>query len=240
MTLGQEAVYVKPHIIAIMPVFLGRSCDSPYEFLHEFCKICNAQKRPVGSNEDDYRLKALPFTLKGEADTWFMRLPPNSIRSWSDFKMMFLDQFFSAAKTRAIREEIRGTTQGYDENLNQYWSRYMGLLEACPNHHMLEVEIYSIFYEGMNKESKDLVNSSSGGSFSKLRVRKAKRIMQRLLYAKGPMTIHVLPCPREVRRMLQQWEMMISWRVGLTSSRRHFCPQLRRINCKLLQSRPPQ
>ena len=88
---------MKPHIIAILPVFWGRSCDSPYQFLHVFCKIFRAHKRPVGSSEDDYRLKALTF-----GNTWFMRLPPNSIRTWSNFKMMILDEFFPAAKTSAL------------------------------------------------------------------------------------------------------------------------------------------
>lgn len=42
-TLGQEAVYVKTHLLAILPEFWGKSCDNPYEFLHEFCKIYKSQ-----------------------------------------------------------------------------------------------------------------------------------------------------------------------------------------------------
>ncbi|KAL1549142.1 hypothetical protein AAHA92_17277 [Salvia divinorum] len=56
-------------------------------------------RRPAGSIEEDYRLRALPFALKGEADTWFMRLPSNSIRSWAEFRSVFLDYFFPATRT---------------------------------------------------------------------------------------------------------------------------------------------
>ena len=74
VTPGQSACDVKPHVLAVLPTFHGKSYEGPYEFIHEFGKICKAQKRPAGSSEDDYRLKALPFVLKGEANTWFMCL----------------------------------------------------------------------------------------------------------------------------------------------------------------------
>ncbi|KAL1568767.1 hypothetical protein AAHA92_00339 [Salvia divinorum] len=49
---------------------------------------------------------------------------------------------------------------------------------------MTETEIFNNFYKGMTPESKDLVNSSSGGDFSRLRVSEAKRIISRLIDAK--------------------------------------------------------
>ncbi|KAL1545093.1 hypothetical protein AAHA92_21861 [Salvia divinorum] len=137
-----------------MPHFYGRRIDNPYEFLHEFCKLCGIQRRPAGSTEEDYRLRVLPFTLKGEADTWFMRLPPNSIRTWMDFRSVFLDFFFPATRTNALKKEIQGATQEYDETLSQYWGRFKGILDACPNNRMTEAEIYNNFYEGMTPECK--------------------------------------------------------------------------------------
>ncbi|KAL1564927.1 hypothetical protein AAHA92_07207 [Salvia divinorum] len=49
---------------------------------------------------------------------------------------------------------------------------------------MTKSEIYNNFYEGLAPESKDLVNSSSGGDFSKLRLSEARRVMGRLIDAK--------------------------------------------------------
>ncbi|KAL1563840.1 hypothetical protein AAHA92_06263 [Salvia divinorum] len=101
-----------------MPYFYGRRIDNPYEFLHEFCKLCDIQRRPAGSTEEDYRPRALPFALKGEADTWFMRLPPNSIRTWMDFRLVFLDYFFPDTRTNALKKEIQGATQEDEETLS--------------------------------------------------------------------------------------------------------------------------
>ncbi|KAL1565660.1 hypothetical protein AAHA92_07846 [Salvia divinorum] len=184
LTPGQSGIEVKNNMLAVMPHFYGRRIDNPYEFLHEFCRLCGIQRRPAGSSEEDYRLRALPFALKGEADTWFMRLPPNFIRTSADFRSLFLDYFFLATRTNALKKEIQGATQEGDETLSMYWSRFKGMLDACPNNRMTEAEIYNNFYEGMTPESKDLVNSSSGEDFSRLRVSEAKRIINRLIDAK--------------------------------------------------------
>ncbi|XP_047952083.1 uncharacterized protein LOC125197385 [Salvia hispanica] len=147
-------------------------------------KICKAQRRPAGASEDDYRLKALPFVLKGEANTWFMRLPADSINTWADFKSVFLAEFFPSSNTSALKMKISCIRQEYDETLSEYWEKYMSLLESCPNHRMKEIEVHHTFNEGMNKETKDLANSSSGGDFTQLRVSEAKKVFCKLLNAK--------------------------------------------------------
>ncbi|KAL1559857.1 hypothetical protein AAHA92_10152 [Salvia divinorum] len=40
MTPGQAGIEVKNNVLAVMPHFYGRKIDNPYEFLHEFCKLC--------------------------------------------------------------------------------------------------------------------------------------------------------------------------------------------------------
>ncbi|KAL1563980.1 hypothetical protein AAHA92_06394 [Salvia divinorum] len=117
ISTGQARIEVKNNVLAVMPHFYGRRIDNPYEF----CKLCGIQRRPAGSTEEDYRLRALPFALKGEADTWIMRLPSNSIRMWSDFRSVFLEYFFPATRTNALKKEIQGATQEDDETLSQYW-----------------------------------------------------------------------------------------------------------------------
>ncbi|KAL1567096.1 hypothetical protein AAHA92_02616 [Salvia divinorum] len=101
-----------------------------------------------------------------------------------DFRSVFLDYFFPATRTNALKKEIQGATQEDDETLNQYWGRFKRMLDACPNNRMTEAEIYNNFYEGMTLECKDLVNSASGRDFSRLRVSEAKRILSRLIDAK--------------------------------------------------------
>ncbi|XP_042027369.1 uncharacterized protein LOC121774589 [Salvia splendens] len=138
----------------------------------------------MGSSEEDYLLRAIPFVLQGEADTWFMRLPPRSIRTWSKFRQVFLDYFFPSTKINAMKKWIQRAHQDIDETLSKYWERYKGLLDACPNNRMMEANVYNTFYVGLTPTSNDLMNSSSGGDFSKLKVSESKKVLDRLINAK--------------------------------------------------------
>lgn len=60
-TQGQEAVYMDPEVLAILPTFLGTEVESPIRFLREFDKICRVQKRPVESSEEDLKLRIIPI-----------------------------------------------------------------------------------------------------------------------------------------------------------------------------------
>ncbi|KAG6401089.1 hypothetical protein SASPL_137934 [Salvia splendens] len=139
---------------------------------------------PAGSTSEDYRLKAIPFVLKGVAGVWLSRLPEGSIRTWAEFLMIFLDRFFPASKTSALKREITEARQEYDEPLGQYWDGFQGLLQACPNHKMGEREIYSTFYGGLTVDSKNDINLVAQGDFSKTPFIQAKSILERLIEPK--------------------------------------------------------
>ncbi|KAG6416315.1 hypothetical protein SASPL_123743 [Salvia splendens] len=153
--------------------------------------LCRLDPDPkiTGSNtgfrlEEFYRYNDIPFVLKGDAGVWLSRLPEGSIRTWAEFRMIFLDRFFPASKTSALKREITEARQEYDEPLGQYWDRFQGLLQACPNHKLGERDIYSIFYGGLTVDSKNDLNLAAQGDFSKTPFSQAKNILERLIEAK--------------------------------------------------------
>ena len=143
----QRSIDIKTNVLGVLPTFSRRRNECPYEFLNECNKLCSIQKRPNDATGEDYRLRAVPFALKGEANTWLLRLPPDSIHTLKDFKLEFLDYFFPSNKTNTLKKEIQECKQDYDESLSQYWSRFKGLLDASPNHRMMEAETFYLFYE---------------------------------------------------------------------------------------------
>ncbi|KAG6421491.1 hypothetical protein SASPL_118045 [Salvia splendens] len=94
VTPGMRTIAIKPGVLAILSHFYGLSKECPYAFLEEFCRYCDIQPILAGSTSEDYRLKAIPFVLKGEAGIWLSRLPEGSIKTWAEFRMIFLDSFF--------------------------------------------------------------------------------------------------------------------------------------------------
>ncbi|KAG6389147.1 hypothetical protein SASPL_150606 [Salvia splendens] len=120
VTPGMWTIAIKSGVLTVLSHFYGLSKEYPYAFLEEFCRYCDIQPVPAGSTSEDYRQKAIPFILKGEAGVWLSRLPEGSIKTWAEFRMIFLDCFFPAKKTSALKREITEARQEYDEPLGQY------------------------------------------------------------------------------------------------------------------------
>ncbi|KAG6397790.1 hypothetical protein SASPL_144251 [Salvia splendens] len=179
-----RTIAIKSGVLAVLSHFYGLSKECPYAFLEEFCRYCGIQPVPAGSTSEDYRLKVIPFVLKDDAGVWLSRLPEGSIRTWAVFRMIFLDCFFPASMTSALKRKITEARQEYYEPLGQYWDMFQGLLQACPNHKMKEKEIYSVFYSGLTVDSKNDLNLAAHGDFSKTPFSQAKNILERLIEAK--------------------------------------------------------
>ncbi|KAG6430527.1 hypothetical protein SASPL_108597 [Salvia splendens] len=139
------------------------------------------EKEPTHAITVTPGIRAIPFVLKDDARIWLRRLPEGSIRTWAEFRLIFLDRFFRTSKTSALKREITEARQEYDEPLGQYWDRFQGLLQACPNHKMGEREVYSTFYGGLNVDSKNDLNLAAQGDFSKTPFSQAKSILERLI-----------------------------------------------------------
>ncbi|KAG6421570.1 hypothetical protein SASPL_118127 [Salvia splendens] len=94
VTPGMRTIAIKSGVLAILSHFYGLSKECPYAFLEEYCQYCDIQPIPTESTPEDYRLKAIPFVLKGDAGVWLSRLLEGSIKTWAEFRMIFLDRFF--------------------------------------------------------------------------------------------------------------------------------------------------
>ncbi|KAG6413889.1 hypothetical protein SASPL_126604 [Salvia splendens] len=75
VTPGMRTIAIKSGVLAVLSHFYGLSKECPYAFLEEFCRYCDIQPIPAGSTSEDYRLKSIPFVLKGDAVVWLSRLP---------------------------------------------------------------------------------------------------------------------------------------------------------------------
>ncbi|KAG6401052.1 hypothetical protein SASPL_137897 [Salvia splendens] len=106
-TPGMRTIAIKSGVLAVLSHFYGLWKECPYAFLDELCRYCDIQPVPAGSTSEDYRLKAIPFVLKGDAGIWLSRLPEGSIRTWAEFRMIFLDRFFPTSKPSAQKRELQ-------------------------------------------------------------------------------------------------------------------------------------
>ncbi|XP_027348036.1 uncharacterized protein LOC113859467 [Abrus precatorius] len=79
-------------------------------------------------------------------------------------KRQFLEKFFPASRTAAIRKEISGIRHLQGESLYEYWERFNKLCSTCPNHQINEQLLIQYFYEGLMPVERSMIDAASGGA----------------------------------------------------------------------------
>ena len=116
---------LKSGFIHLLPTFIGLAGEDPHTHLKEFHMVCVGMK-PNGGEEEQVKLKAFPFSLKGAPKAGFFSILPGSIN---------------------IRKEICGIRQSHGETLAEYWERFELLCIQCPHHQIPDQLLIQYFYE---------------------------------------------------------------------------------------------
>nr|GEV73590.1 hypothetical protein [Tanacetum cinerariifolium] len=80
-------------------------------------------------------------------------------------KITSIMRFFPPSKTTNLRNEITRFQQRFDESCSEAWDRFNDLLRACPHHGFSELHQLDTFYNALNVNDQDSLNSPAGGNF---------------------------------------------------------------------------
>nr|GEW87276.1 reverse transcriptase domain-containing protein [Tanacetum cinerariifolium] len=142
--------------------FTGR--QDPHNHLRFFNKVTSTFRHPEVPNTT-IKLLLFPFSLEGEARIWLDKEPPRSILTWEDLVSKFINQFFPPSKTTYLCNEITNFLQKPNETFNKAWERFKDLLHQCPHHGFSELHQLDTFYNALNPNDQDALDSAAGGNF---------------------------------------------------------------------------
>nr|GEZ89306.1 reverse transcriptase domain-containing protein [Tanacetum cinerariifolium] len=111
------------------------------------------------------KLLLFPFSLEGEARIWLDKEPPRSIMTWEDLVLKFINQFFPPSKTTYLRNEITNFLQKPNETFNEAWECFKDLLRQCPHHGFFKLHQLDTFYNALNPNDHDALDSAAGENF---------------------------------------------------------------------------
>jgi hypothetical protein len=179
--------------------------DKDYDFSLDLSYISIAEKEPFCGTEnesamghmnelsalsnlfsDDTKLrtyfvaKIFPFSLKGEAKTWFNNLSPGSIDSPIALANAFFKKYFSASAQHAALQKIFDFEQVKGEKLPESRARFCSLIRALPRQPLPKNELLDIFYNGLTAESKTYLDSCAGCVFRKRTPAEAEELMTKI------------------------------------------------------------
>nr|GFC36983.1 reverse transcriptase domain-containing protein [Tanacetum cinerariifolium] len=142
--------------------FTGR--QDPHNHLRFFNKVTSTFRHREVPNTT-VKLLIFPFSLEGEARIWLDKEPLRSILTWEDLVSKFINQFFPPSKTTYLRNEITNFLQKSNETFNESWERFKDLLRPCPHHEFSELHQLDTFYNALNPNDQDALDSAAGGNF---------------------------------------------------------------------------
>ncbi|GJS41837.1 reverse transcriptase domain-containing protein [Tanacetum coccineum] len=157
-----------PHLSPIYTLRIGtdiseitRKPSKTSKHGHENGRVNKSRKQSQGKvNPQSKKSKK-----NGEARDWLDKEPPRSILTWDDLVSKFINQFFPPSKTTYYRNEIITFYQKPNETFNEAWERFKGLLRQCPHHGFSELHQLDTFYNSLNSNDQDALDSAAGGNF---------------------------------------------------------------------------
>ncbi|GKD22848.1 reverse transcriptase domain-containing protein, partial [Tanacetum coccineum] len=157
--------------------FFGHDKEDPHAHIRYFNKITSTMKFP-NVPSTSVKLMLFPFSLEGAARIWLDKEPPRSILTWDDLVLKFINKFFPPSKTINLRNEITRFQQKFDETFYEAWDRFNDLLRGCPHHGFSELHQLDTFYNALNSNDQDSLNSAAGGNFLDKMPRECLKIIE--------------------------------------------------------------
>ncbi|GJV08996.1 reverse transcriptase domain-containing protein [Tanacetum coccineum] len=151
--------------------------EDPHAHIRYFNKITSTMKFP-NIPSTSVKLMLFPFSLEGAARIWLEKEPPRSILTWDDLVSKFINKFFPPSKTTNLRNEITRFQQRFDESFYEAWDRFNDLLRACPHHGFSKLHQLDTFYNALNSNDQDSLNSAASGNFLDMMPRECLRIIK--------------------------------------------------------------
>nr|GEW22386.1 reverse transcriptase domain-containing protein [Tanacetum cinerariifolium] len=120
---------------------------------------------PINANNFELKQTLINLVQSIQKLTWLDKEPPRSILTWEDFVSKFINQFFPPSKTTYLQNEIINFLQKPNETFNEAWEHSENLLRECPYHGFSELHQLDTFYNALNPNDQDALDSAAGGNF---------------------------------------------------------------------------
>nr|GEV45019.1 reverse transcriptase domain-containing protein [Tanacetum cinerariifolium] len=115
-------------------------------------------------NANNFELKQTLINLV-QSNQLTDKEPPRSILTWEDLVSKFINQFFPPSKTTYLQNEITNFMQKPNKTFNEAWELFKDLLRQCPHHGFSELHQLDTFYNELNPNDQDALDSAAGGNF---------------------------------------------------------------------------
>ena len=131
-------------------------------FIDELCGLFKL----AGLPRNEVKKKLFPLSLEGKALALYRLLDDFDSWDWNQLKLEFHQKFYPMHLVHRDRNYIYNFWPREGESIAQAWGRLKDLMLKCPNHELSRDIIVHNFYARLFLRDKEMLDSSSAGSFS--------------------------------------------------------------------------
>ena len=141
-------------------------------------------------------------------------MPRNSIDSWDKCKDAFIAKYFPPAKIISLRNKIMSFRQLEHEHVAQSLERMKLMIRNYPTHGLGLWMIIQNFYAGLNFVSRNLQDSTAGGTFMKITLGEATKFLDNImanysqLHTKRAPTGKKVNSDKEITALSDKWMLL--------------------------------
>ncbi|PNX57313.1 hypothetical protein L195_g050337, partial [Trifolium pratense] len=157
--------------------YSGAESQCPNIHLQRFYEACDYTD-PPNISESSKRLRLFKYSLTGRAKDWLDTIPPNTINTWQELEIKFLDRYFPIHKYLERKAEITSFEQGDSETLYDAWERFKLCLKRCPKHGLDNHTQMQHFTQGLRPQTKMFLDASAGGSLKNKNEIEARELVE--------------------------------------------------------------
>jgi hypothetical protein len=166
--------------------------ENPYLHIRDFEQTC-ACLRIEGMSDQTLRWKLFSFSLKGKARQWYDKAVGKQQGDWGSLRSNFCLDFYPISQIIDLRVKVLTFKKEPSESLASSWNHFTNPLESGPDLSQQDPILLQHFYKGLDRESKQLLATTSGGSFLHVSLEKARSILDQILSSELDNILEVEP-----------------------------------------------
>jgi hypothetical protein len=144
--------------------FSGGVDENPYLHIRDFEQTCDCLCIEGMSNQT-LHWKPFPFSLKGKARQWYDKAVGKQQGDWGSLCSNFCQDFYPISQIVDLRVKVLTFKQEPSESLASSWNYFTTLLTSGSNLSLQDPILLLQFYKGLHRKSKQLLDTTSRGSF---------------------------------------------------------------------------
>jgi hypothetical protein len=141
--------------------------------------LCNTVRQEGGPDEW-FKCNLFPYSLVGEAKTWYSFASFEVEGNWNKLTKKFCEKFFLISKVQHLRRQVMTFTQGEEEGIDQVWNRFNELIEQGPRLGFFGDILLHTFFFSLTPSCMEHVQMCAGGDLMEKTLMEAAQLLQKI------------------------------------------------------------